>query len=70
MYKKLLRNKTYIGNAVIFTILWGTYTAIGNLLSPIFGSHYSASQISLIGGLFVLSGVLGCFIAGVIIDKT
>ena len=43
MYKKLLSNKMYIGNAVIFTILWGTYTAIGNLLSPLFGPHYSAS---------------------------
>ena len=70
MYKKLLSNKTYIGNAVIFTILWGTYTAIGNLLSPIFGPHYTASEISLIGGVFVLCGVLGCFLAGLIIDKT
>ena len=43
MYKKLLSNKTYIGNAVIFTLLWGTYTAIGNLLSVIFGAWYSPS---------------------------
>jgi len=70
MYKKLLSNKTYIGNAVIFTILWGSYTAIGNLLSPIFGPHYTPSQTSLIGGVFVLMGVFGCFIAGVVIDKT
>ena len=70
MYKKLMKNKTYLGNAVIFTILWGSYTAIGNLLSPLFGGHYTGSQISLIGGIFVLCGVLGCFIAGIIIDKT
>lgn len=70
MYKKLFSNKTYIGNAVIFTILWGTYTSIGNLLDPIFGPTYSASQVSLIGGLFVVCGVFGCFIVGIIIDKT
>ena len=70
MYKKLLSNKTYVGNAVIFTILWGTYTAIGNLLSPLFGPYYQPAQISLISGVFVLMGVLGCYIAGVVIDKT
>ena len=70
MYRKLLSNKTYIGNAVIFTILWGTYTAIGNLLSPLFGAYYQPSQISLISGVFVLMGVLGCYLAGVVIDKT
>ena len=70
MYKKLLSNKTYVGNAVIFTILWGTYTAIGNLLSPLFGAYYQPAQISLISGVFVLMGVLGCYIAGVVIDKT
>ena len=70
MYKKLLRNKTFVGNAVIFTIMWGTYTAIGNLLSPLFNQYYTSSQISLIGGVFVIAGVIGCFVAGVVIDKT
>ena len=70
MYAKLLSNKPYVGNAVIFTILWGTYTAIGNLLSPLFGPYYPPSEISLISGVFVLMGVLGCYIAGVVIDKT
>ena len=41
MYKKLLKNKTFIGNAVIFTIMWGSYTAIGNLLSPLFDDYYT-----------------------------
>lgn len=43
MYKKLLGNRTYVGNGIIFTILWGTYTAIGNLLSPLFGPYYEPS---------------------------
>lgn len=70
MYAKLLSNKPYVGNAVIFTILWGTYTAIGNLLSPLFGPYYQPSEISLISAVFVLMGVFGCYIAGVVIDKT
>ena len=70
MYKKLLGNRTYVGNGIIFTILWGTYTAIGNLLSPLFGPYYEPSQISLISGVFVLMGVLGCYLAGVVIDRT
>lgn len=70
MYKKLLRNKTFVGNAVIFTIMWGTYTAIGNLLSPLFNQYYTPGQISIIGGIFVIAGVIGCFVAGVVIDKT
>ena len=68
--KELMRNKEWIRTAWIFTVILGTWISLGNLLTPLFGDLYSASQISTIGGVFVLFGVAGTVTAGIIIDKT
>ena len=66
----LRQNGSYLGNAWVFVVIWGTYGAVGNLLTPFFGSQYSPSQISMIGGAFVFFGVMGTTLVGIVIDKT
>ena len=41
--KVLRQNRNYMGNAWIFVVVWGTYGAVGNLLTPFFGSQYTPS---------------------------
>jgi len=50
--------------------MWGNYTAFGNILNPLFISQYSPAQISLIGVVFVLFGLIGCLIVGTYLDKS
>ena len=66
----LRKNWNYIGNAWVFTVFEGTFFSVGNLLSPLFGDSYTATQISALGGAFVTVGVLATFAAGVILDRT
>ena len=68
--KMLRQNTDYMGNAWIFVVIWGSYVSIGNLLTPLFGSFYTTSQISLIGGGFVAFGIISTALVGFIIDKT
>ena len=66
----LRKNWNYLGNAWIFSVFEGTFFAIGNLLSPLFGATYTATEISLLGAAFVTCGVLATGLAGVLIDRT
>ena len=68
--RELMRNIEWIKTSWIFTVILGTWISLGNLLTPLFGSMYTASEISTIGGVFVLFGVVGTILAGFIIDKT
>jgi len=55
---------------IAFSILFGCYTAIGTLLSPLlepFG--YDSGEISIIGGVFILSGVCASVIVGALLGK-
>ena len=54
----------------IFIIIEGLFITLGSVLTPFFEGIFTASQISLIGGLFVISGVFGCFFMGLFLDKT
>ena len=54
-----------------FIIMWGSYVTLGNVLTPFFNPNgFTPTQISLIGVIFVFSGVVGCYIMGFFIDKT
>ena len=56
---------------VVFQIMYGTYVALGNTITPLLGPNgYTPSQVSIIGVIFVFSGVVGCYLMGVFIDKT
>ena len=66
----ILRNKNSVLNMSIFIIIWGGYITLGNVLTPLFDSQFTPTQISIIGVVFVLTGVIGCFLMGLYIDKT
>lgn len=57
--------------AVTYMIIYGVYCTIGammsNLLNP-FG--YGPSEISIIGGTCLISGVIGALLIGVFLDRT
>ena len=57
-------------NLTTFTMLWGFYLCMGNCLSPMFAAQFTSSQLSIIGIVFVLSGLIGCYIMGIFLDKT
>ena len=52
-----------------FVIVWGSYITLGNCLTPMFSSQFSPAEISIIGIIFVITGVIGCYLMGVFIDK-
>ena len=66
----LSKNWNYLGNAWVFTVVDGTFGAVGSLLSPFFGEDYTATEISLFGAAFVTCGVLATGFAGVLLDRT
>ena len=69
--KTLLKNRNFVFNMCAFIIMWGTYVTLGNVLTPFFSPNgFTPTQISLIGVIFVFSGVVGCYIMGLFIDKT
>ena len=68
--KMLLKDGNWVLNAVTFIINWGSYILLGNVLTPLFKDQYTSTQISLIGVIFVLTGVVGCYLMGLYIDKT
>ena len=67
----LTKNRNFILNMIVFQIMYGTYVALGNTITPLLGPNgYTPSQVSIIGVIFVFSGVVGCYLMGVFIDKT
>ena len=68
---ELLKNRNFVLNMSGFIIMWGSYVTLGNVLTPFFNANgFTPTQISLIGVIFVFSGVVGCYIMGFFIDKT
>ena len=66
----LRKDWNYLGNVWVFAVFEGTFFAVGNLLSPLFGADYTATQISALGAAFVTCGVLATGFAGVLLDRT
>ena len=56
--------------ATAFGILWGNYITLGNILTPLFKDQFTSSQISIIGAIFVVTGIIGCYLMGLYLDKT
>lgn len=54
-----------------FTFLYGIYTSLGSVVSFLTEDYYpDPAYNSLFGAVFILSGVVGSFICGIILDKT
>ena len=68
--KKLSSNTSYILLVGCFTFLYGIYTTLGAVVASLTAPYgYTAADNSIFGATFILCGVLGSFIFGVILDK-
>ena len=68
--KKLMRNKNYFWITICFMMMYGVYTTLGaiinNLVEP---KGYTASDSSIFGASFILSGLVGSFVFSALLDK-
>lgn len=55
---------------LIFVGQWGNYTVLGNVLSILFGQAFTPTQVSEIGAVYILVGLVGCQVLGAIVEKT
>lgn len=67
--KTLIKNRNFLYCMLCFTIVWGSYMSLGNVLTPMFSKQFKPAEISIIGIIFVITGVIGCYLMGVFIDK-
>jgi len=55
---------------IAFSILFGCYTALGTILSPLLEPlEYTSGEIGIIGGVFIISGVVASIIVGALLGK-
>lgn len=65
-----MRNGNYIFLLLTFSLMYGVYSSFGAILSNLFDPYdYSGSDISMIGAVFIIFGLIGSFIFGIILDK-
>jgi len=66
-----IRNKQFVLLMLIFGCLDGVFIGIGVVLDPFFEAlGFSSSEISALGGIFVICGVLSALVIGYVLDKT
>eukprot|EP01035_Chromulina_nebulosa_P019601 gene19601-25506_t len=65
----LLSNKEYVKLLISFTIALGNLNALAALLNQLPGT-YSNSQVGITGFTLILSGFLGAFVAGGVLEST
>ena len=68
---KLLKNKNYILLCATYTFTHSNHTALSAIVSSITKSYgYSGENNSVLGGIYIFSGVIGSFLASTFIDRT
>jgi len=68
--KELLSNKSYLFCVISFNFLYGIYTSLGAVVAELTHPYgYEPSDNSIFGATFILSGVIGSFVYGVLLDK-
>ena len=66
----LRSNQNFKIMAVIFMILYGIYTAVGTVVSPLYEPFgYTTAEISILGATFIFSGVVASIIIGYVLGK-
>ncbi|XP_026745792.1 uncharacterized MFS-type transporter C09D4.1-like [Trichoplusia ni] len=70
--KKLMTNRNFILLLISYSINVGVFLAISTLLNEVILKHYPGAQLDAgrIGLVFVVSGMAGSVVCGVILDKT
>ncbi|CAH0605728.1 unnamed protein product [Chrysodeixis includens] len=70
--KKLMTNRNFILLIISYGINVGVFLAISTLLNAVILTHYPGAHLDAgrIGLVFILSGMAGSVVCGVILDKT
>jgi len=67
---KMLRNKNFLLFTVVFSFMFAIYTCLGATINYLTEPYsYSVSDIALAGGGFIVAGIVGSFLIGIILDK-
>lgn len=68
--KNLIKNRSYCLIVLDYTLLYGTVSAVGAIISSLTAPYnYSAKDNSLFGGLFISCGITGSLCCGILLDK-
>ena len=51
------------------TLLFGVYSALGTIISYLADPYYNLNEITYIGIVFLLAGVIGSILMGILLDK-
>jgi MFS family permease len=63
-------DKNFVFLLIAFTMLDSVFIALGVVLDPFFGAlGFTTGQISILGAIFVVCGVISSLIFGVMLDK-
>jgi predicted MFS family arabinose efflux permease len=66
-----LANKNYSMTLFCFASINGIFVSFGRILSALFAPYdFSAGYISLVGGLFIITGIISSVLFGKLLDKT
>jgi len=68
---KLMRNRNYLLLCATYTFTHSNHTALSAIVSSLTKSYgYSGGNNSILGGTYIISGVVGSFLASTFIDRT
>lgn len=64
-----MKNKNYLLLVVCFTALYGNSITIGAIIASLTKDHYKSTDNSIFGAAFILFGLIGSILSGVLLDK-
>mmetsp|Transcript_11360 Transcript_11360/g.19148 ORF Transcript_11360/g.19148 Transcript_11360/m.19148 type:complete len:448 (-) Transcript_11360:58-1401(-) len=68
--RELVKNWNYIFLSLNFMMLYGVYTCLGAVINNIVAPYgFTATDSSVLGGAFILSGLVGSFFFSALLDK-
>ena len=68
--KELAGNKNFFWISVCFMLMYGFYVTIGAIINTMVSPyHYTATDSGIFGASFILSGLVGSFVSGALLDK-
>ena len=68
--KGLSQNKNYLFLSVCYTMIYATVNSTGAIISSLTEPYgYTGKDNSIFGGVFIISGILGSIVCGIVIDR-
>jgi MFS family permease len=70
MLAAAIKDKSFFVLLVAFTMLDSIFIALGVVIDPFFEAlKFSSTEVSILGGAFIIAGVLSSLLFGVLLDK-